>query len=204
MSMPLNLHQRLRAETAVLHHELELAVDIDAQLASRSRFIAYLARLWGLHAAAEAALDEIDFSPLGFDYGGRHKSKALEHDLASLGIGPDRMAELRVPPVPEFATLEEGLGCVYVIEGSALGARAILPKIEASLGIDADGASYFSGRDGQGKPLWQACLKAINAVDPKSDGADRAVAGARATFAMFQHWLPEKADRTTSDSVRFT
>jgi heme oxygenase len=204
MSMPLNLHQRLRAETAALHHKLELAVDIDAQLASRSRFTAYLSRLWGLHAAAETALDEIDFSPLGFDYAGRHKSKALEHDLARLGIASDRMAELPVPQVPEFASLEEGLGCVYVIEGSALGARAILPKIETALGIDADGATYFSGRGGQGKPLWQACLKAINTLDPKSESADRAVAGARTTFAMFQHWLPEMADSTTSDAVRFT
>ena len=93
---------------------------------------------------------------------------------------------------------------MYVIEGSALGARAILPKIEAALGVDADGASYFSGRGGQEKPLWQACLKAINAVDLKSEGADRAVAGALATFAMFQRWLPENTVATTLSPVRLT
>jgi heme oxygenase len=204
MSVPPNLHQRLRADTGELHHDLERAVDIEAQLASRERFIAYLGRLWGLHAAAEGALDKIDFLPLGFDYSGRHKSQALERDLASLGVSAARIAELQFPPPPVFATPEEGLGCVYVIEGSALGARAILPKIETALGIDADGATYFSGRGGQGKPLWQACLKAINAIDARSEGADRALSGARATFGMFQRWLPENAAGTTSDSVRLT
>jgi heme oxygenase (biliverdin-IX-beta and delta-forming) len=202
---PSCLHQRLRAATGALHKQLERAVDIEAQLVSRERFIEYLGRLWGLHAAAEAALDKIDFTTFGFDYADRHKSLALERDLASLGVAPDSVAALPLPPPVTFATPEEGLGCVYVIEGSALGARAILPKIASALAIDAEnGATYFSGRGTQGKPLWQACLKAVNAIEPESKRADRAIAGACATFAMFQVWLPERALETTMTAVPLT
>jgi heme oxygenase len=150
-------------------------------------------------------LDEIDFTPLGFDYSSRRRSQLLEADLAHLGFSPDRFRLLLCPAAPQLPSLEAGLGCVYVIEGSALGARAILPQIEAALGLDIErGASFFAGFGEDGKPLWRACLKAINDIAPGSPRADRVVEAATATFHMFRHWLPASTARTTPDPVALT
>ena len=181
-----NLHERLREATRALHDELERAVGVSERIVTRASYTAYLAELWTLYAAAENALDALDFAPYGFDYPAPYRSRLLEADLAFLGVSPNLLADLPLPPTPRLDVIAAGLGCVYVLEGSAKGARAILPEISAALGLDAArGATFFNGFGLETRRMWQACLVAINAIDPHSPQAERAVEAAVETFAMF-------------------
>ena len=104
------------------------------------------------------------------------------------------MKALPLPPAPTLPSLAAGLGCIYVVEGSAKGARAILPDIKSALGFDSEGgAAFFSGRGPEGKLLWRAFLAAIEDIPPGSEDADHAVDAAQATFAMFRAGLLEPA-----------
>ena len=185
-----SLHQRLRAATRPLHDALEQEVNIGERLASRPRYADHLARLWRLHVASEKALQRFDFSPLGFVYPSPYRSALLERDLADLGILRDELLSLDLPLVPPLETIPAGLGCLYVLEGSAKGARAILPEIAAALGLDAaKGASFFYGFGRETGQLWRAFMTAINDIEPASADADRAVEAATETFRMFQEGL---------------
>jgi heme oxygenase len=125
-----SLHERLRAATRPLHDDLERSVNIDARLRSLAHYADHLALLWRLHAVAERALHRVDFGRFGFVYPYPYRSSLLEQDLAGLGVSADDLARLGLPRSPVLQTTAEGLGCMYVVEGSAKGARAILPEIK--------------------------------------------------------------------------
>jgi heme oxygenase len=196
------LHQRLRNSTRSAHEGLELAVAIERQFLSRKAYAGYLLRLLGAHEAAERALSPFDFGALGFNYGASRKSLLLKADLERVDPAAGQVAARQIFPLLKLGSLDEALGCVYVIEGSSLGARAVLPQIKSMLGFDEKaGASYFAGLGEEGKLLWRACLSAIVAIPSRSVEADRVVSGAHATFAMFQAWLPCPADVATPEGV---
>jgi heme oxygenase len=182
-----SLHERLRAATRALHEELERAVGIDGRLDSRQSYAAHLLGLWRLHDAIEKALQSLDFSQVGFDYPYPYRSALLKRDLAHLGIAVERARGARVP---ELAGLPAGLGCLYVVEGSAKGARAILPEIKKKLDLDAErGATFFFGFGRDTGQLWRDCISAINAIETDSPSGDSAVRAATETFRMFHDGL---------------
>ena len=194
-----NLHERLRAVTRPLHEELEAAVAIGDRIATRDGYVMHLKQLLGLHVAVETALQNHDFAPLGFAYPSPYRSRLLATDLAALGVDEwDR----RTHPLPltlVLDTIPAGLGCLYVVEGSAKGARAVLPEIKASLGFDGDrGAAFFAGLGPETKLLWEALMAAINAIDPASEEADRVVDAANATFRLFHDGLTRHDQMTAN------
>lgn len=195
------LHQRLRESTRAAHEDLETAVEIEQQFLSRTAYAGYLSRLLGAHEVAERALSPFDFGALGFDYGARRKSELLKADLCHVGFAGARVSAPQTESL-KLQSLAEALGCVYVIEGSSLGARAVLPQIKRVLGFDERaGASYFAGLGEEGKVIWRACLNAIIAIPPRSAEADQVVGGAHATFAAFRAILPCSATASTSADV---
>jgi heme oxygenase (biliverdin-IX-beta and delta-forming) len=193
----------LRSETHELHDQLERLVAVDRQIASPAHYAAYLLRLWACHVAAEAQLLEVDFTPLGFDYRNSIRSRLIEADLEHLGITSARRAAQSRPDRLQLPTIEAALGYVYVIEGSAIGARAILPEITAALGFDAQrGASFFGGLR-EGKQVWQGCLAALDAIECNSRGADVVVQSSKEAFRLFLRWLPSP-EQTTFSSVQLS
>jgi heme oxygenase len=189
-----SLYERLRGATRPLHDELEGAVRIGERLESPASYASHLVQLWQLHTSAETGLQALDFRPLGFVYPSPYRAALLEADLDFLGIPAARLQALPLPLAPTLPSLAAGLGCIYVVEGSAKGARAILPDIKSALGFDSEGgAAFFSGRGQGGKLLWRAFLAAIEHIPPGSEDADQAVDAAQATFAMFRAGLLEPA-----------
>ena len=198
-----SLHERLRAATRPLHDDLEQAVRIEERIHDRARYTAYLVQLWRLHSSAETAFQGLDFSPVGFVYPSPYRAALIEMDLAFLGLPPAALAKTSLPSVPRLTSIAAGLGCVYVVEGSAKGARAILPQIKTALGFDGNrGAAFFAGSGQEGKLLWHAFLAAIDRIEPASKDGDEVVEAAQQTFAMFKHGLvplPEGNPASPSD-----
>jgi len=189
-----SLHERLRSETRPMHDTLEAAVDVASLLVTRERYVDYLARLWCLHSGLALELEQIDFRAVGYNYQARGRVTLLERDLQIFGKRPDQSCAVSVPSVDGIPA---ALGCVYVLEGSALGGRAILPAISASLGLDQKtGAAFFGGYGKEEKYAWQDCLSAINRIDPHSNEANSVLASASATFALFLDWLPDTRPNT--------
>jgi heme oxygenase len=165
MPSSVSLRERLRSATHALHEALERDVGIDDRIRTKSGYVSHLVQLWRLHASIEAELRLVDFAPVGFAYPHPYRAALLEADLATLGISDATLAALPLPPAPRLASIGAALGCVYVVEGSAKGARAILPAIESTLGIDAgSGASFFAGCGAGTGRLWRAALTAMNEI----------------------------------------
>ena len=189
------MHGRLRAATRPLHAELELAVKIGERIRTRASYTDHLVRLFGLHVSAEIALQALNFKPLGFAYPSPYRSKLLAADLSELGVPPQVLRGLSLPPAPRLGTIPAGLGCIYVLEGSAKGARAILPEITVALGLDAErGATFFNGYGQETKLMWQALLSALNRIEPFSEEGRQAVEAALETFRMFRRGLVVVSD----------
>jgi heme oxygenase len=187
-----SLRERLRRETRDLHDRLEAAVDAERQLGARADYARYLRRLWRLHRSAEDDLCRRDFTAFGFSYATRRRSPLLEADLAALGCPLTARGQRDLVTLPRLANPAAALGSVYVIEGSALGARVLLGQITAALGLNGGhGAAFFAGRPSEDRQMWRSVVAALNGIDPSSPEADAAIAGARAMFTLFLTELPE-------------
>lgn len=114
----------------------------------------------------------------------RPRTAVLAADLAALGVA---MPE----PLPFAVTGDAGRwGALYVIEGSRLGGQLLA----RSVGQDLPSA-YLSSRHEPGE--WRALLAALDARAAAMGAAweDAAIAGARATFALYAAAAAAELDR---------
>ena len=182
---PLSTH--LRSATAHAHEDVELAFDLDARLASREAYAALLVRLHGFYGPVEQALEGWVGRLPGVDLAARRRAALLDHDLAALGTsvsGPSIES-------PQLPTAGQALGCLYVLEGSALGGRLVLRAARDRLGDDLPVAFFGSvGREHLGAD-WRALKAALDRHGAEHGAAGRTAvtAGARETFAAMSRWL---------------
>lgn len=128
----------------------------------------YTAFLSGMHRFLAAASQAVDGGG-AFD----DARDTLAADLAVLGLTPSPSTRVA------HAAPAAAMGWRYVVAGSALGARVILPRARA-LGLDAGrGARYLSAQAAGGD--WPALLAQLDRM-PDED-ADAAIAGAHDAFA---------------------
>lgn len=103
----------------------------------------------------------------------RRRTDVLADDLAAMG---------EAMPAPLAFTLDGAArwGALYVMEGSRLGGQLLARGVPSGLP-----AAYLAAQHGSGE--WRALLNAIEAQAGAADAAwrDAAVAGARATFALY-------------------
>lgn len=186
----LSLH--LSESTREEHVAVEAAFALDTRLAGRDAYAGLLAGLRGFYAPVEAALAAVaGWSSLTppIDVGSRRRLALLDADSKRLGIGVPRDGAVAAPPA--LKSLAHGLGCLYVVEGSALGGRIVARRARATLGDDLPVAFFSSaGRDDL-MADWrrlQAALDAFGAGHPAAAGFC-AVTAARATFNALREWL---------------
>jgi len=143
-----------------------------------------LTRLYGFHAAAEAAFAKAaHLSPL--DLTERRKAHLLRRDLLFLGMEPWAIDTLplcvTLPNVGSEAAL---LGSAYVVEGSTLGGRTLAQAVAPMLGSGLDGRRFLLGYGDRHGMMWREFVNALEVVPPTrhSELADAAIA----TFAAFE------------------
>lgn len=170
---------RLKSETQALHEATEARMPVMDPALTREAYAGLLAQLYALVAPLETRLLALDL-PASLSLEDRLKTPALRRDLAALGaaIPPERADGLP-------ASVPEGLGSLYVLEGGTLGGQIISRHLGPRLGLEAGaGLAYFSGYGPQTGPMWKRFGEAMTReVSPEEEAA--VVRGARETFLAF-------------------
>jgi heme oxygenase len=179
-----DLPDRLRAETARCHEHVESVADISGRVRTRADYIGLLDGLNGLHTALERQLSGPSWNRAWADIGvtiAEHcRADLLVTDLNGLGVTPT--TPTMQPPFPCFG---HALGCLYVLEGSALGGRVIAGMVRSSIGAVPTAFLTGEGRRHQ----WPAVRQALRRFDAQGGDGDAVVAGACSTFAVFARQL---------------
>ncbi|HTI32607.1 MAG TPA: biliverdin-producing heme oxygenase [Miltoncostaea sp.] len=175
------LSDRLARGTAPLHEHVDGRLDLPDGIADRAHYRLLLGAMLRAWDAVERTLATSGAAQaLGLD--AIRRSDALRDDLAVLGGSPapaDRPAAAM--------GVAEGVGTIYVLEGSALGGPVIAPLLERHLGLSAgEGTSFFRGLGPGTARRWSDVQARIDAWGRGCAGAevDRAVWAAQLTFAI--------------------
>lgn len=173
---------RLRHATATHHHALEAELGLDAEL-TRARYVQFLL---GFHSFMQA------WQPLAVGSlpmrlhrwvveAGR--LELLDQDLRSLGLKPLAPAQVRMT----LPTRAAAMGSLFVIEGSALDAQVIAPRIARQLGLDgATGAAYFTAVAAGAAQRWRDFRFLLEHEVNTHPGRQQASAAAVATFVQMR------------------
>ena len=184
----------LREQTREAHARTEAVSGLAKPNLDRATYGKALLAFWSAHQTVDRWLAGAD-TALPRD---ESRLVRLREDLKHLGRSPADApaAEFDAPPPGRPAAL----GVQYVIEGSALGGRAMLPRLEA-LGLSAEkGASFFAGLKADPLARWREIVKHLD-VSMSHTETRQAGDAAVATFACFQHAFvhvhagPERRDK---------
>ena len=156
------LRERLRTETAQWHVRVEEAADVSHLMRTRDDYFGLLGRLFALHSGFESCLNAEVFGAswraVGLDITRHGRAHLLAADISALAaemnveppitelgpgiiglrpetnrMGPARpvAGTVRRASVPTFG---HAIGCLYVLEGSALGGRTVAGIVRAAVG----------------------------------------------------------------------
>lgn len=189
------LPERLRHETADLHARVEASTDVEGAVETVEGYIALLRGWYELHRSLEARLAVSEFrqgwSEVGVDIVAHDRSGLLAADLDNLGASPTR-AKTRTDPTVGFRpALSNGfgaaLGCLYVLEGSALGGRVVAQIVRSAIGEVP--MTFLTGHGRLHPAPWAAVRAALRRFEARGGQGDEVVTGARETFGFFQRRL---------------
>jgi heme oxygenase len=182
---------RLRVETRELHQAAErtfVARAIMGGTLTRAGYAAHLAGLCALHESLEFALDRSKDARVQAVWNpSMRRAPRLALDLRALRVAPAAShpgeAEARLAAASFLDEREPAalLGALYVFEGSSLGARVLLPLLEASLGLGPEATGYYRGEGARAGERFRAFSDRMNQALADGDG-DAAVRGAREAF----------------------
>jgi len=151
-----------------------------------------LTRFYGYYVPLEARLVAwSEAEARGIAYAERVKVPELERDLITLGETAETIALLpHCAALPALATEAEGLGCLYVVEGSTLGGQVITRQLLKSLGLTAEnGVAFFNGYGAETGPRWKTFGAWLEEGAAQLDQDEAIIAGANETFRTLGDWL---------------
>ena len=130
----------------------------------------------------ETALERAGIDDILPDWPQRARTPALEHDLSALDIACDPL------PVPHFNGAADMLGAVYVLEGTRMACRVILPRLADQPDSSILGATAYL-RHGFGKRFWPSFLATLESHPEAQLHPQRVIDGALIAFGMFDSAL---------------
>ncbi len=176
----------LRGATREQHARLDAALDLTGPSLSLARYVAFLRGSAEVLFPLERALGQLPGWVAALpDAPERRRSHLLALDLGALGDDAPRGES----PVPAIATVAQGFGCAYVLEGSTLGGVVLARAIEPALGLSPTrGTAYLRAYGDAVGPRWKTFLEGLGAFakDLSTTGRGELVAAANATFEAFE------------------
>lgn len=172
--------RRLAEATRPMHSELDKLIMAGQPFASRENYTCFLRMQYRLHRAADPLFHHAAYAVMLPDLPERRRLPALMDDLIALGV---ERPEKDASPFADGIDPATGLGWLYVIEGSNLGA-AILLKLAAKLDLTPGfGASHLATPEDGRAGHWRGFVSALDAAELDDNQERRAVEGAKAAFA---------------------
>jgi heme oxygenase len=112
-------------------------------------------------------------------------------DLERLDVAGNEIAAIqRCEAVPELESVSQGIGCMYVLEGSTLGGQIISRHLKETLAITPEtGGAFFASYGPELGNRWKEFREAVCQDERSLTQADQIVAAARDTFQCFNDWL---------------
>lgn len=150
--------------------------------------------MYRFHRRAEAGLQRAEVERLLPGWTPQHRAALIAADLRALGEDDEAP-----PPALEVDGAGAAFGVLYVIEGSALGARMLLPQVRA-LGAPADTATAFLARHAGAPERWRAFLRRLDAATLDAHQEHALAAAAQAAFAAVIQHLQEQQQRRDCDA----
>ena len=177
------LQRYLKEATRPLHARTEKAFDLKRRIATLDGYRDGLVDLYRLHAASSQALLDLDWRGIRVDLA--RCRQRLDWLCADLSYYRFDVADLAPPPPLSLDDEAEGLGCLYVIEGSMLGGEFISRAIHQRLGVTENtGGRFFAGFGTGTDAAWTAFVVGLDR-HPVARFGLRATTGARKTFNLF-------------------
>ncbi|MBL8217122.1 MAG: biliverdin-producing heme oxygenase [Bryobacterales bacterium] len=175
--------ERLKLETRDLHQAVEARVDVMRPDLTLPDYQRLLAQFLGIYRPLEARLQQVEpLRQLLPDLDARWKTHLIELDLDALGCSTTT-PEAEVSPIPG---LPQAGGALYVMEGATLGGAIIARHVAQHLHLyPHNGCAFFNNYGDRRGTMWKTLADRLNTL-PEPDAA---VAGARQTFTLFEHWL---------------
>lgn len=164
---------RLRERTAAAHATVDAEI---GQFDTRESYGRYLTSIFQFRAPIEAALADADWPPALGEWRPRMISTAIGQDLDDLAIPRPPTSSARIA-----TDSDRLLGLLYVLEGSALGARVLFERAK-ELGLtEAFGARHL---DAQGSDIegWRTFILILERATPFD--LETATSASLATFAL--------------------
>jgi heme oxygenase len=194
LTPPPTLSAQLHEETRDDHVAVEAAFALESRLAGYEAYGGLLLALRGFYRPVEAALGAVvgwnELNPT-VDIASRRRADLLDEDLDRLRI---EIPAGRVgAPAPGLVvdSVAEALGCIYVLEGSALGGRVVARRARAALGERLPVAFFSSAGRENLHGDWRVLQGALDGFRTCHGPASslEVVASARQTFAALGAWL---------------
>ncbi|WP_417021038.1 biliverdin-producing heme oxygenase [Candidatus Phyllobacterium onerii] len=174
-----------------MHRQLDIAVNAAGFLGQVDLYRRYLAATWHAWQPLEVILDASDAARHYPLWPQRRLLSSLAADMADLDVTvPVTAARRGKLSVWDTASV---MGTLYVLEGSALGARILAGRLR-NIGMTADfGARHIAVQTGNPK-AWKSFLKILEATAMTSLEEDRCISAAQAAFNVFEFHY-SRADR---------
>jgi heme oxygenase len=180
----------LRASTAMSHQRLEKRLNVKVRFRELAHYRAHLERMWGFVAAIEEKLQGDAFDGALADFEARRKLPLLTRDLLALGSERESIELLPRPTTPSCAPPAAAFGCAYVLEGSTLGGRTMLPMVGEYLGFTADhGAAFLASYREHTPAMWKSFCAALEFYCSTPERRSSAAQAATATFESLGAWM---------------
>jgi heme oxygenase (biliverdin-IX-beta and delta-forming) len=178
----------LRKGTADLHQQIERRVPVFREGFNLEDYAQLVERFFGFWAPVEERLSKLrSLRDPDLALQSRLKCYLLRDDLLLLGRDPEAVRQCE--KLPQLDTLLQGLGCLYVMEGSTLGSRIIARRLKETLQLgNRSGASFFNAYGGLTGSRWME-FKGFVSASVKPEQADNVVKAACETFLCFYEWL---------------
>ena len=178
----LSRQARLRFVTLQAHARIDALVETAGYFGEREKYAAYLKATWRARRPMEFALDRFGAESLFTIWPHRTIGPALRADYRDVSgcEPPDGEKEAMI-----IITSAQALGILYVLEGSALGARILTPRASA-LGMGAKfGASHLSLQVST-PGAWKMFLAVLEAAEFDRTQEEVCIEAALDTFARFE------------------
>ena len=174
----------LKEATWDIHARTQKKLGVKRLLSDLNCYCDHIARLEAFHNVAEAQWSFLLEGMLS-DFPKRRKTDLLANDLETLG-GP----RINCAAVPTPADTASALGAFYVLEGSTLGGRHLLPIVEEKLGLSGKrGASYLASYGSEVEAMWTQFSLTVETHCAAKEKRYSAIKAARATFLVMEEWL---------------